>query len=116
MASDAGGCSRSYQRAYYICSELKVPRSGIAVAAELAAHELRKAEKLEQRPSFDRTDAIMKRLEARRARDEAARLLTPPERLVGSPDTELVPALDAAELAGDDNCPVRQDGAAGSIS
>jgi hypothetical protein len=39
--------------------------------------------------------------EIRRARDAAARLLTSPERLVGSPETELVPALDAAEL-GDD--------------
>jgi hypothetical protein len=42
-----------------------------------------------------------KSLEGRRARDAAARLLTPPERLVGAPKPEFVPALDATELAGD---------------
>jgi hypothetical protein len=68
-------------------------RSGIAMVADLAAQELRKAKYLEARPAFDKQDAFHKDREAAGARDEAARLLTPPSTLVGDPQTELVPAI-----------------------
>jgi hypothetical protein len=69
-------------------------RSGISLIAELADREARKADHLEARPAFDKTDAFLKRIEAGRARGEAARLLDAlPPTLVGSPETELVPGI-----------------------
>jgi hypothetical protein len=69
-------------------------RSGISLIAELADREARKADHLEARPAFDKSDAFHKHLEAGRARGESARLLDClPETLVGSPETELVPAI-----------------------
>ena len=68
-------------------------RSGIAHTADLAAHELRNAEKLERRRAFDPVDAFRKTREADRAREDGERLLTPPKSLIGDASTELVPAL-----------------------
>jgi hypothetical protein len=56
-------------------------RSGITVAADYGAAELRKAEHLETRPAFDKTDAFFKEREAEQAREEAARLLMAPTEL-----------------------------------
>jgi hypothetical protein len=72
-------------------------RSGITATAEHAARELRRAEKLERRDPFDRCDAVLKSLEAERARADAEKLLTPPPNLVGERSTEVVPALAADE-------------------
>jgi len=70
-------------------------RSGISLIAELADREARKADHLDARPAFDKTDAFHKHLEAGRARGEAARLLDAlPATLVGSPDTEVVPGIE----------------------
>jgi len=49
--------------------------------------------------TFDRQDAFHKTREAERARDDADRLLKPPSRLVGSPQTELVPAVHEGDQA-----------------
>jgi hypothetical protein len=80
-------------------------RSGLAVAVDLAMRERRKADVLEQGDARDPADAFSRRIEAGRARAEAARLLTPPSQLVGSADTELVPAIHAPELAPADGSP-----------
>src|SRR5580765_2737657 len=70
-------------------------RSGISLIAELADREARKADHLDARPAFDKSDAFHKHLEAGRARGESARLLDAlPATLVGSPETELVPGID----------------------
>jgi hypothetical protein len=67
-------------------------RSGISFIAELADREARKADHLDARPAFDQTDAFHKRLEAGRARGEAARLLDAlPATLVGSSETGIGP-------------------------
>jgi hypothetical protein len=77
-------------------------RSSIALIAELASREAQKADHLEARPAFDKTDAFHKRLEANRARAESERLMDcVPATLVGSPETELVPALE-----GDGQAPI----------
>jgi hypothetical protein len=68
-------------------------RSGIAYTAELAAQELRKAEKLTRRRALDQVDAALKMREAERTRDDGERILTVPKHLVGDVSTELVPAL-----------------------
>jgi hypothetical protein len=71
-------------------------RSGNSLIAELAAREAPKADQLDARPAFDKTDAFHKHLEAGRARGEAPRLLDAlPPTLVGSPETELVPGIRA---------------------
>ncbi len=72
-------------------------RSGITATAEHAARELRKAEKLERREAFDPRDAVLKSLEAERARADGETLLAPPRNLVGERNTEIVPALAADE-------------------
>jgi hypothetical protein len=77
-------------------------RSGISTVAEDAAHELRRAEHLERREAFDPLDGALKTLEAERARADAERLLTPPHRLVGDVDTEIVPAPGPEEKLSDD--------------
>ena len=74
-------------------------RSGIAYRAARATHELRKAEHLETRPAFGPTDALFKTREAEAARKEADRLLTPPKDLIGSAETELVPAIEPGEAS-----------------
>jgi hypothetical protein len=74
-------------------------RSGIALRAEYAAAELRKAKHLETRPAFDATDAFFKAREAADARKEADRLLTPPKDLIGSAETELVPTIEPGKTA-----------------
>jgi hypothetical protein len=78
---------------------VKAARSGLAVAIEQAMRERRRADVLEQDDARDPADAFSRRLEAGRARGEAARLLTPPAPLVGSEETELVPAITAPDLA-----------------
>lgn len=40
---------------------MKEARGGISTVAELAAHKLREAEKLERRPAFDAIDAFHSR-------------------------------------------------------
>lgn len=77
-------------------------RSGISFIAELADREARNADRLEARPAFDKTDAFHKRIEAGRARGEAARLRDAlPATLVGSPETELIPGVtsESADVA-----------------
>jgi hypothetical protein len=70
-------------------------RSGLGFVAERASHELRKAEKLTRREATDFTDAQFDRIEAVQAREDGERLLTLlPAPLVGTPETELVPALE----------------------
>jgi len=69
-------------------------RSGISLIAELADREARKADHLDARPAFDKSDAFHKRIESGWARGESARLLDClPATLVGSPETELVPGF-----------------------
>jgi hypothetical protein len=77
-------------------------RSGIAFTAERAAHELRKAEKLEQRRAFDPVDARFKAPEAAQSRADGERLLAPPQHLIGDASLELVPAPTSpdAKLSG----------------
>ena len=74
-------------------------RSEIAVTAERAAYELRKAEQLDRRRVFDRVDAHCKVREAAAARAEGERLMAPPERLVGDARHELAPAPAPFEAA-----------------
>jgi hypothetical protein len=69
-------------------------RSGLSFVAELASRELRTAERLTHREPRDFVDAQFNRIEATRAHEDAERLLKPPENLVGSPETELVPPLE----------------------
>jgi hypothetical protein len=73
----------------------KEVRSGISTVADYAAHELRRAEKLEQREPFDALDAARKSVEAERARADAVRLLKPPHNLIGDASTEIVPAPES---------------------
>jgi hypothetical protein len=72
-------------------------RSGIAVTAARAGHELRTAEKLDRRRAFDGVDARCKTQEAAQSRAEGERLLAPPERLLGDASRELVPAPTSHE-------------------
>jgi len=67
-------------------------RSGIAHTADLAAHEFRKADKLERRRAFDPVDAFHAPREAARAREDGERLLKAPKHLIGDASLELVPA------------------------
>lgn len=71
---------------------MKDARSGSSTVAEYAANEFRQAEKLERREPLNRRDAILKALEAERARADGERLLKPPRNLVGAATTEIVPA------------------------
>jgi hypothetical protein len=72
-------------------------RSGISTIAEYAVHELHNAEKLDVREILKPSDAVLNRMEAARSRVDAARLLDMTGELVGSADTELVPAVREGE-------------------
>jgi hypothetical protein len=65
-------------------------RSGLASTAELAAHELRQAERQARRRAVDMR-------EAERAREDGERLLQAPTHLIGDASLELVPAPAASE-------------------
>ena len=80
-------------------SARKDGRSGISLA-KLADREARKADHLDARPAFDKTDAFHKRIEAGWVRGEAARLLDAlPPTLVGSPETIANRASEMLERA-----------------
>jgi len=65
--------------------------------AEAAARKIREAVKLETKPPLDFCERALNPLHAQRAREEAVRLMEPPERIVGSNRTEIVPAPEPGE-------------------
>jgi hypothetical protein len=72
-------------------------RSGISTIAEYAVHELQNADKLDVREILKPSDAILNRIEAARSRVDAERFLDMTGKLVGSAETELVPAVQSGE-------------------
>src|SRR5713101_2252449 len=72
-------------------------RSGISSVAGYAVHEFREAERLERREPLNGRDAVVKGLEAERARADGERLLKAPRNLVGDASTEMVPAAGPDE-------------------
>ena len=67
-------------------------RSDISTIAEYAVRELEIADRLDVREPFRPGDRVLDRVEAARSRADADRLLDTIGKLVGSPETELVPA------------------------
>ena len=77
--------------------DTRMGRSGIAARAEPAAFEFRQADRLERRAATDLIDAHFLETEARHARRDGEVIFQPPTDLVGSADTELVPALQSGD-------------------